>query len=94
MIGVKSTALRLGNDSKLWLRAFSIGMITNLINAGLSVEQSWAYFVGLVAVAYNLHRQIETVDLNDHDSCWKTFVSNRSIGFLILGSILIGNYFK
>ena len=93
-IGVKSTALRLENQSKLWLRAFSIGMITNLINAGLSVDQSWPYYLGLTAAAYHLHHQIENVDLNDQKSCWKTFISNRLTGALILASIIIGNYFK
>ena len=93
-VGVKSTALRLGKETKLWLRAFSIGMITHLITAGLSVDQTWPYYLGLIGVSYHLHKQIETVNLSKSDSCWNVFASNRITGLMILASILTGNYFK
>lgn len=94
MIGVKSTALLFGKDSKLWLRAFAIGMISHLITAGLTVDQTWPYYVGLIGVGYHLHRQIDAVDLNDNQSCWNTFVSNRVTGLMLLASILAGNLLK
>jgi 4-hydroxybenzoate polyprenyltransferase len=93
-IGVKSTALRLGNETKLWLRAFSIGMVSHLITAGLSVDQTWPYYLGLIGVSYHLHKQIEQVNLNNTKSCWNVFASNRLTGFMILASILVGNFFK
>lgn len=93
-IGVKSTALLFGKDSKLWLRAFSIAMMSHLVTAGLSVDQTWPYYLGLTLAGYHLHRQIETVDLNNYQSCWNTFVSNRLTGSIILISILLGNCFK
>lgn len=94
LVGVRSTALRLRNHTKLWLRAFSAGMISHLITAGLSVDQTWPYYLGLMGVGYHLHKQIETVDLNKSDSCWSTFASNRTTGLMILASILVGNFFK
>ena len=94
LVGIRSTALRLGKDTKLWLRAFSIGMISHLVTAGLSVDQSWAYYLGLAGVSYHLHRQIETVNLNDNQSCWNTFAANRQTGLMVLASILVGNFFK
>ncbi|CAF1350706.1 unnamed protein product [Adineta steineri] len=94
LVGVKSTALRLGNETKLWLRAFSIGMISHLITAGLSVDQTWPYYLGLVGVSYHLHQQIETVNLNKNTSCWDAFASNRLTGLMILASILAGNLLR
>jgi len=94
LVGVKSTALLLGQNSKLWLRAFNIVMISHLITTGLNVDQTWPYYVGLIGVGYHLHRQIETVNLNNNQSCWKTFVSNRLTGLMILSCILVGNIFK
>jgi 4-hydroxybenzoate polyprenyltransferase len=94
LVGIRSTALRLGKDTKLWLRAFSIGTLSHLITAGLSVDQTWPYYLGLIGVGYHLHRQIETVDLNKSESCWSTFASNRITGLIILTSILVGNLFK
>jgi 4-hydroxybenzoate polyprenyltransferase len=94
LVGVKSTALRLGNDTKLWLRAFSIGMISHLITVGLSVDQTWPYYLGLVGVSYHLHQQINNVNINQTRSCWDTFASNRLTGLIVLASILVGNLFK
>ena len=94
LVGIRSTALRLGKDTKLWLRAFSVGMISHLVTAGLSVDQSWAYFLGLAGVGYHLHRQIESVNLNDNQSCWNTFAANRQTGLMVLACILVGNFFK
>lgn len=94
LVGIKSTALRFGKDTKLWLRAFSIGMLSHLTTTGLSVDQTWPYYLGLVGVAYHLHRQIETVDLNRTQSCWDTFASNRYTGLMVLASILAGNIFR
>jgi 4-hydroxybenzoate polyprenyltransferase len=94
LVGIKSTALRLGNETKLWLRAFSIGMISHLITAGLSVDQTWPYYLGLAGVSYHLHQQINNVNLNQSQSCWNTFASNRLTGLIILASILAGNLFK
>ncbi|CAF0810254.1 unnamed protein product [Didymodactylos carnosus] len=91
LIGVKSTALRLGNDTKLWLRTFSTVMLSHLLTTGLVVGQTWPYYLGLVGVGYHLHKQIETVNLNDASSCWKAFSSNRITGWIIFGSILAGN---
>lgn len=94
LVGVKSTALRLGNESKLWLRAFSIGMLSHLVTAGVSVDQSWPYYLGLTAVGYHLHKQINDVNLNQSRSCWNAFSSNRWTGLIVLASILVGNLFK
>jgi 4-hydroxybenzoate polyprenyltransferase len=94
LVGVKSTALLLGKNSKLWLRAFNIVMISHLITTGLSVDQTWPYYVGLMGVGYHLYRQVETVNLNDNQSCWKTFISNRTTGLMILTCMLVGIFFK
>ncbi|CAF0981831.1 unnamed protein product [Adineta ricciae] len=94
LIGVKSTALLFEKDSKLWLRAFSVGMLTHLITVGFCVDQTWPYYLGLVGVGCHLWRQIENVNLQDNQSCWKTFVSNRTTGLMVLACIFVGNLFK
>ena len=94
LVGVKSTALRLGGETKLWLRAFSIVMLSHLVTAGLSVDQTWPYYLGLVGVASHLHRQIEIVTTSQNQSCWNTFASNRNTGSIVLASILAGDMLK
>ena len=47
LIGVKSTALRFGDRTKLWLTGFSTMMISSLGIVGMMAEQTWPYYVAL-----------------------------------------------
>ena len=51
LIGVKSTALKFGEATKLWLWAFHGGSIALLALAGALTGLSWPFFVILAGVA-------------------------------------------
>ena len=61
MAGVKSTALRFGDDSKKWLSAFTAAMIPGLLLTGVSCDQTWPYYVGVATVIAHLSRQVREV---------------------------------
>ena len=58
LIGVKSTALKLGDQTKPWLAGFSTVMISSLAAAGVMCDQTWPYYAGVAAVAAHLARQV------------------------------------
>jgi 4-hydroxybenzoate polyprenyltransferase len=93
-IGVKSTALRLGEQTKPWLTAFATGMITNLGIAGYVTEQTWPFFFALAATSCHLGWQISTLQINSRQDCWKKFNSNQWIGILILSGLFAGTLLK
>jgi 4-hydroxybenzoate polyprenyltransferase len=93
-IGVKSTALRLGEQTKIWLTAFSVGMITNLGIAGYVTDQTWPFFLAVAATSCHLGWQISTLQLNNRQDCWNKFTSNQWIGALIFSGIVIGTLLK
>jgi len=94
LIGVKSTALRFGENTRLWLTGFSIPMISGLVMTGIYANQTWPYYLGITASGLHLMWQLTTVDTNNRDDCWKKFVSNQWIGRFILLGIIVGNLIK
>jgi len=61
LIGVKSTALKLGDKTKPWLAGFSTVMISCLAATGMMCDQTWPYYTGIAAVAVHLAHQVGCV---------------------------------
>ncbi|KAF6739297.1 4-hydroxybenzoate polyprenyltransferase, mitochondrial [Oryzias melastigma] len=93
-VGVKSTALRFRDQTKLWLSGFTAAMMSGLVVAGVNAEQTLPYYAALTAVALHLTHQIYSVDINKAEDCWKEFSSNRNLGLLLLFGIVAGNFWK
>ncbi|KAK6742583.1 hypothetical protein RB195_010065 [Necator americanus] len=94
MIGVKSTALRFGENTKLWLGGFGCAAIAGLGLAGYLAEQTWPYYVALAATSAHLGWQVGTVKINDGNDCWKKFKSNQWFGVILFTGIVIGTLMK
>lgn len=93
-IGIKSTALKFDDKTKLYLAGFGTMMITGLITSGLLVSQTWPYYTAVGLVGTHITNQIYTVDIHNPTDCAKKFVSNHRIGILLFLGIVIGNLFK
>ena len=57
-VGIKSTALRFGEQTKPWLSGFSVAMVAGLILAGLNAQQTLPYYAAVSAVGLHLTRQV------------------------------------
>lgn len=60
-VGVKSTALRFQDQTKLWLSGFTAAMMSGLVVAGVSAQQTLPYYAALTAVAFHLTHQVRRV---------------------------------
>jgi 4-hydroxybenzoate polyprenyltransferase len=92
MVGVKSSALKLGKTSKFWIGIFygiTVGMFAG---AGLVADLGVLYLFGLTLGAVHLLRQIKNVNIDDPDLCLATFKSNRDFGFIVLAAIVAGHF--
>ncbi|CAK4642338.1 hypothetical protein LEN26_004972 [Aphanomyces euteiches] len=92
-IGVKSTALLFGENTKPILNAFSAVTIAGLATAGYMVDLSLPFYLGLSASAAQLAWQVNTADINDPVNLQKRFGSNKWFGALIFTSIVAGKVF-
>jgi 4-hydroxybenzoate polyprenyltransferase len=63
IIGVRSTALRFGKDTKKWLTGFSGLMHASLITTGLVCDLSWPYYVSLSVIAAHIGHQVRILVL-------------------------------
>jgi 4-hydroxybenzoate polyprenyltransferase len=90
LIGVKSTALKLGKDTKAWLLGFDAAMLVLLVIAGANAGIGWIYYLAVLAVAVHLKWQQANVDLDNPQDCLAKFRSNRVIGWILLAGIVLG----
>lgn len=90
LIGVKSTALRLGDKTKTWLWGFYGATLVLLALAGLSAGIGWVYFAGLLICGFQLLRQVRDTDLDNPDECLAAFKSNRDFGAIVFAALLAG----
>lgn len=89
-VGVKSTALHFGDDTKKYLSAFAVAGTSALCASGAYVGLDWPFYAGVATAASHLVWQISTVDLNDRDDCAAKFKSNSTYGALVFASIIAG----
>ena len=89
LIGVKSTALRLGAATKAWLRAFYAGCIGLLALAGALVGLSWPFFAVLAGVAVQFCWQVTRLDVNDPKDCLAKFKSNQTVGIMVFAALVL-----
>ena len=93
-VGIKSTALRFGENTKPWLAAFGTAMVGGLALTGHMCEQTWPYYLSVVGIGAHLSRQVWTLDINDPDDCGEKFRSNRKVGLVLFLGIVCGNLLK
>jgi len=90
LIGVKSTALRLGGATKTWLWGFYGLALLFLGLAGVFAGIGWVYFAGLFVGSFHLLRQIRDTDLDTPEECLAAFKSNRDFGIIVFAALLAG----
>jgi 4-hydroxybenzoate polyprenyltransferase len=93
LIGVKSTALRLGDATPSWLVFFYGGALALIAAAGGSAGLGWPFYPLLALAGLQLVWQVRGVDIDDAADCLSKFKSNRFFGWLLLAAILAGRLF-
>jgi 4-hydroxybenzoate polyprenyltransferase len=88
LVGVKSTALRLGAHTKPWLVVFFVLAVLGFGAAGWAAALSWPFYLGLAGVAAQFAWQVATLDIDDPGGCLDRFKSNRFAGWILLAGII------
>ncbi|PWC36172.1 4-hydroxybenzoate octaprenyltransferase [Azospirillum sp. TSO35-2] len=89
-IGVKSTALRLGDASKIWIYGFYTLTYVGIGIAGRLAGLGGLFLPVLSLAALQLAWQVATWRPDDQNDCLRMFKSNRWFGWLVLAAILAG----
>jgi 4-hydroxybenzoate polyprenyl transferase len=94
MIGLKSTAIKFGENTTKWLSGFSVLMCSCLLITGINTNQCWPYYTAVTMIGLNLGHQMITLKINDIDDCWKKFKRNTQIGWILFVGIVLSTYLK
>lgn len=90
LVGVKSTALRLGADTPRWLWGFYGLTMAGIAAAGLLAGLSVWFLLLLFPAAGHLVWQIKGLDMDKPLDCLHKFKANRWFGWIVLAAIIVG----
>lgn len=68
-VGVKSTALYMGDKTKIWLSGFSAVVVSCFTLTGVMAEQAWPYYLGLGVVGTHLFKQVRILIVRIYSAC-------------------------
>jgi 4-hydroxybenzoate polyprenyltransferase len=88
LIGIKSTALRLGDASARWIVGFFAVTTVGLAVTGVMAGAGVIYYAGIAAGAAHFGWQVATLDIENPDRCLKLFRSNRDYGLIVFAAIV------
>jgi 4-hydroxybenzoate polyprenyltransferase len=89
LMGLKSTALRFGENTGLWLSLFYGFTIGGLAFAGWLVGAGMGFYAMLAAAAGHLIWQVATLDIDDPQNCRERFRSNHAFGAIVFLAIVL-----
>ena len=87
LVGVKSTALKLGAQSRRWIAGFYIAAVAFFAAAGVADGRDWPFFTALALGALQLAWQVADGDLDDAADCLVKFKSNRYFGWILVAGL-------
>ena len=88
LVGLKSTALRLGEATPRWLAGFYGGAVVLWGAAGLLAGGGMVFLLALALVVVQFAWQIRTLDVDDAGNCLARFKSNRLVGWMLLAGLV------
>lgn len=88
LIGVKSSARRLGGRTRPFLFLFYGVTVILLAASGWAAGMAWPFYVGLAAAALQLTWQAAEVDIDSPQDCLAKFKSNKWFGLILLAGII------
>ena len=90
LVGVKSSALKLKNNTRPWLFVFYGTAILLITGAGYFSGLNWPFYLAVLISAAQLFWQAGNVNIDDPADCLKKFKSNRLFCWILLTGIILG----
>jgi 4-hydroxybenzoate polyprenyltransferase len=88
VIGLRSTALRFGADTGLWLAGLYGAAVALWMAASLMAGAGWPVLIALTGIGLQMVWQIATLDTANPANCLERFKSNKVVGWLFALGLL------
>ncbi|MPZ58237.1 MAG: 4-hydroxybenzoate octaprenyltransferase [Rhizobiales bacterium] len=89
LVGLKSTALLFGENTKPMLATFYAVAVVLIGLAGWNAGAGLFFYLGLTAFAAHLAWQVLRLDIGDADNCLRLFKSNRDAGLILFAALIL-----
>jgi 4-hydroxybenzoate polyprenyltransferase len=89
LVGIKSSAIKLGAETKRYLWFFYGAALVLLSLSGVAAGVTWTYALALIGAAIGFIWQIVFVDLDDARNCLTKFRSNRLVGLIVFVGLVL-----
>ncbi|WP_119942849.1 4-hydroxybenzoate octaprenyltransferase [Neorhizobium sp. NCHU2750] len=93
LIGVRSTALLFGDDTKAWLCGLYGATLLFLLFSFMAAGAGFFAYVGLVVAAVMLAWQILMLDIDNPEHCLKLFKFNTRVGAILFVGLMLSAIF-
>lgn len=90
LVGVKSSAIRLGAATKPAITVFYLIAVMCFLVAGGMADAHWPFFFCVLLALPMYLWQVTTLKTNDPDNCLARFKANRDVGLLIAFGAFFG----
>ena len=91
-LGLHSTALYFHTHTRTILAAIATLLITALVTLAHTAQLGAYYLTAVTAVALHLAWQLRQLNVADRAGCWRLFVSNRWVGWLVLVGVVVDRW--
>lgn len=91
LAGMKSTALKFAEQSKVWVAAVYCASLVLIDAAGIFAGAGVAYHAAVGLAAIHGSFQLLRLDINDPDRCLMVFRSNRNFGLVIFAGATLAS---
>jgi len=83
LLGLRSTAIRFGDNTITWVGSFYAGAVVLWLAAGFLAGTHLIYFTAVVLASLQMAWQVTTLDAANAANCLRRFRSNRDVGLVI-----------
>jgi 4-hydroxybenzoate polyprenyltransferase len=92
LVGVKSSALRLGDSSRVVIALLYSTAIALWFAAGWRANLGPLFYAGLAGAALHFAWQVKRLDINEPTMCLRLFKSNIHFGWIVFLAIALGSH--
>jgi 4-hydroxybenzoate polyprenyltransferase len=94
LVGVKSTALLFGEQTRPMLALFYVLAVALIASAGWIGGAGVVSLIGILAFAGHLSWQVRRLDIADSALCLALFKSNREAGLILFGALVLDQFMR
>ncbi len=94
LVGLKSTALLFGENTKPMLALFSAAAVALIALAGWLAGGGLVFALGLAGFAGHLAWQIRVIDIADPALCLRLFKANRDAGLILFAGLVLDAFLR